>query len=220
VSVFDAIASLGEDILIVTRASAGAYVKGRYIDGPTALVVADDVVEAVNVDDDELTLTAHGLVTGDGPFQLTTDDTLPTGLALATDYWIVRVDANTVQLAASLDDAMAVPRVVVDIADVGVGEHTLSDTATTERQNRETFAASAASVQPVDGATLQDLPEGQRTDELRLIFTTTALKARTPTTEPDVVTIDGEPWIIIRAKRWRAFGGAHTEAYAARTEAP
>lgn len=47
-----------------------------------------------------LTVTAHGYVAGAGPFRLTTAGTLPTGLALLTNYWVVSViDANTITLS-------------------------------------------------------------------------------------------------------------------------
>lgn len=75
---------------------------------------------------DILTITAHGLLTGDGPFQLTTTDTLPAGLALATDYWVVRLSANTFSLAASYADATAATPIVVDVTDTGTGTHTMT----------------------------------------------------------------------------------------------
>lgn len=49
--------------------------------------------------------TAHGFQTGDGPIQLT--GTLPTGLSLSTNYWIIRVDANTFSFATTLANALA-----------------------------------------------------------------------------------------------------------------
>lgn len=55
----------------------------------------------------ELTSTAHGFLTGDGPVQLTTTGTLPTGLAASTNYWVIEVDANTIQFATSLANALA-----------------------------------------------------------------------------------------------------------------
>lgn len=60
----------------------------------------------VNVDDNELTIPSHGLNTG-LKGQLTTTGTLPTGLSLATDYFVIVVDANTIKLANSLANAQA-----------------------------------------------------------------------------------------------------------------
>jgi hypothetical protein len=77
-----------------------------------------------------------------------------------------------------------------------------------------------ASVQPDSGRTLQDLPEGQRGDEIRKIHTRTELVTRAPGREPDLVTIDGETWYCIRVQRWQAFGDVHWKAYVARQAKP
>lgn len=95
-----------------------------------ALVVADDTFTAAS--DDICTAVAHGLQTGDGPIRLTTSAAdLPLNLLTATDYWIIKLDADTFNLASSLANAYA--GTAVDIADAGTGTHTLSDTADTER---------------------------------------------------------------------------------------
>lgn len=95
-----------------------------------ALVVADDTFTAAATD--ICTAVAHGLQVGDGPIRLTTTGTLPAGLALATDYWIIEgADADTFKLASSLANAYA--GTAVDITGTGSGTHTLSDTASTQR---------------------------------------------------------------------------------------
>ena len=71
-----------------------------------------------------LTSTAHGLNTGDGPVQLTTTGALPAGLLAATNYWVVRVDANTLQLCTSLANAMASTPVTASFTDNGTGTQT------------------------------------------------------------------------------------------------
>lgn len=83
-----------------------------------------------------------------------------------------------------------------------------------------TFAI-AASVQPVTGRDLRSLPEGQHAEESRVIYTATELRTRTPTTEPDVITIDGDPWEVTRVERWE-FGTdtTHYRAYASRQVIP
>ncbi len=53
-----------------------------------------------------VTLTSHGLQTADGVY-LTTTGALPTGLAVNTRYWVIRVDANTFNLASSQANALA-----------------------------------------------------------------------------------------------------------------
>lgn len=70
-----------------------------------------------------------------------------------------------------------------------------------------------ASIQPLRGRELADLPEGQRGDELRMIYTVTELRTRSASSESDVVTIDGEPWTVIRVERWQSFGAVHYQAY-------
>jgi hypothetical protein len=71
----------------------------------------------------QFTATSHGLTDLDGPFVLTTNGTLPTGLALATEYWIHKVDANTIKFAKS--KANAVNGTYVTISTNGSGTHTL-----------------------------------------------------------------------------------------------
>lgn len=72
---------------------------------------------------DELTATDHGLELGDGPVQLTGSD-LPDGLATLTDYWIIKVDDDIFQLAASLDDAY--DGTFVEFDDNGTPTHTIT----------------------------------------------------------------------------------------------
>jgi len=73
---------------------------------------------------DIVTMAGHGFTTGNGPFQLTTSNTLPAGLSLATDYYAIRIDANTFYMATTYANAMAETR--VDVTDTGTGTHTLS----------------------------------------------------------------------------------------------
>jgi hypothetical protein len=75
-----------------------------------------------------ITEVGHGFYTG-LVVQLTTVTTLPGGLALLTDYYVIRVDADTYKLAASLVDALAgTPK---DITDQGTGNHTTTPVALT-----------------------------------------------------------------------------------------
>lgn len=99
------------------------------------LEIADDTVESVDVSANTLTLTAHGLLTGDGPVRFTTSNTLPGGLALSTDYWIIRTSANAIKLAARFVDAINLT--AIDLTSAGTGTHTLTDTADTLRAGAE-----------------------------------------------------------------------------------
>ena len=50
---------------------------------------------------DEFTHAGHGFFTGTGPVRVTTTGTLPAGLSVATDYWVIRVDDGGFTLAAT-----------------------------------------------------------------------------------------------------------------------
>lgn len=60
--------------------------------------------------------------------QLTSSGTLPAGLSLATDYWIVRSSSTTIQFATTQANANASTPVVVNITDQGSGVHTMTFT--------------------------------------------------------------------------------------------
>lgn len=51
-------------------------------------------------------IAAHNLQTGDGPIQLA-GASLPAGLVEDTNYWVVRVDADTIRLSSTFLNAMA-----------------------------------------------------------------------------------------------------------------
>lgn len=101
--------------------STACYVKQA---NATVIAIAAGAFTAANTD--VCTKASHGFVTGDGPVQLTTTVTLPAGLALATDYYVIRIDANTFYLATSRANAYAGTR--VDITDAGTGAHTITPT--------------------------------------------------------------------------------------------
>lgn len=58
----------------------------------------------------------------------TTTGTLPTGLALATDYYVIRDSGTTIKLASSLANAVA--GTSIDITAAGSGTHTLTHSLT------------------------------------------------------------------------------------------
>lgn len=71
-----------------------------------------------------ITITAHTLTTGAGPFRVTTSAAdLPSGLAINTDYWVIRVDDDTLQLATSYANAKL--GTAIALADDGTGTHKL-----------------------------------------------------------------------------------------------
>ena len=81
------------------------------------VVVASQAITAVSTIAGTLTIPAHGLVTGQGPLVL--GGTPPAPLALATNYWPVVVDANTIKIAATFPNAMATVPVTVTLTSVG-----------------------------------------------------------------------------------------------------
>ena len=59
--------------------------------------------------------------------QLTTTTTLPAGLSLATDYYVIYLSANTFSLATSA--ALALAGTAIDITSTGTGTHTITPQA-------------------------------------------------------------------------------------------
>jgi hypothetical protein len=80
----------------------------------------------VSVADNSVGETAHGYLTGlEG--QLTTSGTLPGGLATATNYYLIRVDADNYKFATSRANAEAGTAVDITSA-AGGGTHTFTPT--------------------------------------------------------------------------------------------
>lgn len=94
---------------------------------------ADDTF-TVNASTNVCTATSHGFVTGDGPYRLSTTDTLPDPLATDTDYWVYAIDDDDFYLCTSLGAAQhksgGKPGEIdspkpVDLTDTGTGTHTI-----------------------------------------------------------------------------------------------
>lgn len=76
---------------------------------------------------DIATMTAHNFVTGQGPVQVSTSGTLPTGLAASTNYWIEVINANTFYFHSTEQGARdSSSATQIDITGTGSGTHTLS----------------------------------------------------------------------------------------------
>lgn len=82
----------------------------------------------VNTGTDAIAETAHGMLSGAGPFRLSnTGGALPTAtpaLAVDTNYWIIAVDADHYKLAISKANALAGTAIDITSA-AGGGTHTL-----------------------------------------------------------------------------------------------
>lgn len=92
----------------------------RIVTGTLAAVLAPSAVDATA---NTLTAVAHGFITGDR-VRGTTGTTLPGGLSLATDYWVIKVSADVFKLASSLANSAA--GTAIDISDQGTGNHTFT----------------------------------------------------------------------------------------------
>ncbi len=93
----------------ITDSTGGA--KGILFTGATT-----DIVTLVAV-------AAESFKTGDGPFQLTTSNALPAGLAASTNYWVRRISAQTYKLYSTKAKALDPTKTAVDITDTGTGTH-------------------------------------------------------------------------------------------------
>jgi hypothetical protein len=105
--------------LATTRAKA---IAGEAIDlttaGETVTVTQMDTVFTAIAATDTLTAAAHRLATG-ARVRVATDNTLPTGLAAETDYFVIRLTADTFKLATSRKKADAGE--VIDLTGAGAG---------------------------------------------------------------------------------------------------
>jgi len=77
----------------------------------------------VIVANDSFIASKHGYPTG-LKIQISTDGTVPTGLALLTNYYIIKLTVDTFALATSLSNALA--STVIDITAQGTGTHTIT----------------------------------------------------------------------------------------------
>ncbi|MGN6103656.1 MAG: hypothetical protein ACTHU0_01000 [Kofleriaceae bacterium] len=102
------------------------------------LTFADLAISSVDATTNTLTSNGHGRLTGDGPVRAVSTGNLPGGLDEWTDYWVVRVDDDTFQLAATFQDAMSVPVAdIVDLTSAGAGGLAVVATSQTARAGEE-----------------------------------------------------------------------------------
>lgn len=81
--------------------------------------------------------------------RFTTTTTLPTGLALDTDYWLIRVSATTARVAASYADYVA--GVAIAYTDAGTGTHTMTARVARYSDGIGAQAAFVVQTQPTAG---------------------------------------------------------------------
>lgn len=93
------------------------------VQSPSAKVVASGSIDFATA---TWTSTAHGFTTG-LKVQLTTSSALPSPLALATDYFVIVVTADTFRLASSLANALL--GTPVTLTNSGTGNQTVTPVA-------------------------------------------------------------------------------------------
>lgn len=101
-------------------------VKGKGVTATTVSYtsLADLTFGTVTAATDEITITAHGMSTGDGPFYVSNSGgALPSPLAANTSYWVIKVDADNIKLATSKANALA--STAIDLTTAGTGTQTL-----------------------------------------------------------------------------------------------
>lgn len=86
---------------------------------PGADVVGTFLPRVANV----LTLAAHGFTTGQGPVRVSTATTLPGGLTVDTNYWLIANTAGTFSFASSKANALALTPVALSTD--GAGNQTI-----------------------------------------------------------------------------------------------
>ncbi|REK56943.1 MAG: hypothetical protein DWQ49_09555 [Bacteroidetes bacterium] len=113
---------------------SGIYKRVRYssFTGSTFTIIADQtfVDGDVTVGTDNVNITAHGFLVGDHVQLTNSGGALPAGLATATDYYIIRVDADNIKFANSVANAIAGTAVDITAA-AGGGTHTVEAQART-----------------------------------------------------------------------------------------
>jgi len=122
-------ASSTDEVITITNAANGSAVNITVgtLSGASATVVTNGSDSDVDTATDNITINNHGLETGD-LVQLTTTGTLPAPLASLTDYYVINIDANTIQLATSAVNAGTGTQ--INLTTVGTGEHTITNTET------------------------------------------------------------------------------------------
>lgn len=81
-------------------------------------------IDSVDDTTDQLEITGHGLLTGDGAARIrNVGGALPAPLGAGIDYWIIRVDADHIKIATS--QAAALAGTAINLSDTGSGTHIL-----------------------------------------------------------------------------------------------
>lgn len=93
------------------------------IDDYSANVPVNFAPSDVNTSNDQITITAHGFSHGH-IIRFSTTTTAPSPLVNNTTYYVIFVDANTIKLATTFNNAMA--GTAIDLTTQGSGTHTIT----------------------------------------------------------------------------------------------
>ncbi len=110
------------DPILVSAASSISFQTSVTVNTPAAKTF---LAAAVNTGTSRVTIASHGYITGTLG-QVANPGTLPTGIVALTDYFIIKIDANTVQFASSLVNALA--GTAVTLSAQGSGTNTFTPT--------------------------------------------------------------------------------------------
>lgn len=145
------------DVTVTRSASvAGTFFAGGPATiGGSSITLASRSFTADNTTE-KLAITDHGLVTGDGPLQVTNSGgALPVPLVPATNYWAITVDASHIQLAFSLANALI--GAAINLTTNGTGTSTIASVGATRPADAivtGNLTASTLAVGPVTASSL------------------------------------------------------------------
>lgn len=134
------VANVGKDAFTF---SAGAPATENDVNVTVASAKAFASSTDINLQSGAITETTHGYLTGDVG-RMTTSSVLPVGLALSTDYHVIKIDADTYALASSQANAVAGIRIYPSTT--GTGNQTFTPNADKSLAFRLAQAVNAHSV--------------------------------------------------------------------------
>ncbi len=149
-------------------AALGTAIDLTSVGGGDITLTRVTAVSAVTFGADTLTSVGHGFVTGDGPVQIVSTLLVPAPLAKGTEYYLIRVDDDTLKVATSSVNALA--GTAVNLSDNGTGDITL------QQLSYRTVAAAngSARVAPANFTAGTYLDLDDEGDRARLIWSGTA----------------------------------------------
>jgi len=111
-------------VALATVAISGTA--GNAQSAATVAPLAGGVTSEIDLTLDTVSIPTHGMYTG-LKVQASTTGALPTGLAVTTDYWVIKLGVSSIALASSLSNADAGTK--INLTAEGTGVHTLTSTA-------------------------------------------------------------------------------------------